>query len=51
MEGFVGLDCEDPDFFDFATNEDIWQKADDLTAAWHTETSWPRFRELERTAG
>ena len=33
LEGFVGLDCEDPALFDYATNQDLWDKADALSAA------------------
>ena len=29
---FVGLDCSDPTLFARATNEDIWQKADEVSA-------------------
>ena len=32
-ERFVSLSCDEPDRFEFAENEDIWEKADLLTAA------------------
>ena len=44
----MGLDCEDPQLIDFATNEDIWEKVDTLAAAWHVE-SRQEFKKLERS--
>ena len=32
-DDFVSLSCDDPNRFQLATNEDIWEKADALTAA------------------
>lgn len=47
---FVDFSCEDPALFDFATNEDLWEKADALTAAFGV-LPVGQFKKLERSAG
>ena len=46
----MDFSCEDPALFDFATNEDLWEKADALTAAFGV-LPVGQFKKLERSAG
>ena len=45
----MDLGCEDPGLFDFASDADIWEKADSLTVAYATATR-PEFLKLQKTA-
>ena len=50
-DDFVSLSCDDPNRFQFATNEDIWEKADALTAASAAHMDRPAFARLQTSLG
>ena len=47
--GFVDLSCDNPDLFDWATNEDVGGKADALTAACGVMGA-VEFKKMQRNA-